>query len=192
MQNIPSRSDMWRSWAVGALGVGAVVTAFFVGGRTAAADLTPRPATALASDVNAGVVQGVMVECEPGQRAVIRQAAGNTGASAVSCVGAVSAVAPVSAYNSLGARSVNTNYVPAVQTRPAVMTAPPVARTTTYRAPVRQTRSTKKSVAIIAGSTAAGAIIGGVAKGKKGAVVGGIVGGAAATVWDQVTRRKGN
>jgi hypothetical protein len=188
MRNIPG-------WAVGALGVGAVVTAFFVGGRTAAADLTPRPATALASDVNAGhtqVAQGVMVECEPGQRAVIRQAAGNAGASAVSCVGDATLMTPVSAYDSLGARSVNTNYVPAVQARPAVMTAPRVARTTTYRAPVRQTRSTKKSVAIIAGSTAAGAIIGGVAKGKKGAVVGGIVGGAAATIWDQVTRRKNN
>jgi hypothetical protein len=48
----------------------------------------------------------------------------------------------------------------------------------------------KKSVAIIAGSTAAGAVIGGVTKGKKGAVIGGIVGGAAATIWDQITRRK--
>ena len=49
-------------------------------------------------------------------------------------------------------------------------------------------RSVKKSVAIIAGSTAAGAVVGGLVKGKKGAVVGGIVGGGAATVWDQVTR----
>jgi hypothetical protein len=49
----------------------------------------------------------------------------------------------------------------------------------------------KKSVAIIAGSTAAGAVMGGLVKGKKGAVVGGLIGGGAATVWDQVTRRQG-
>jgi hypothetical protein len=47
-------------------------------------------------------------------------------------------------------------------------------------------------VAIIAGSTAAGAIVGGVAKGKKGALIGGLIGGGAAAIWDQVTRRKGN
>jgi hypothetical protein len=54
----------------------------------------------------------------------------------------------------------------------------------------RPSRSVKKSVAIIAGSTAAGAVVGGLAKGKKGAVIGGIVGCGAATVWDQVTRRR--
>ena len=54
----------------------------------------------------------------------------------------------------------------------------------------RPTRTAKKSVVIIAGSTAAGAIVGGLANGKKGALIGGIVGGGAATVWDQVTRRR--
>jgi hypothetical protein len=29
-------------------------------------------------------------------------------------------------------------------------------------------------------------------KGKKGALIGGLIGGGAATVWDQVTRRQGN
>ena len=81
--------------------------------------------------------------------------------------------------------------------RPAVITEPvevyrprsrPVAaRSRDVEAPQR---SVKKSVAIIAGSTAAGAVMGGLVKGKKGAVVGGIVGGGAATVWDQVTRRQ--
>jgi len=68
--------------------------------------------------------------------------------------------------------------------------AAPAQRAPVARAPVKAKRSTQKSVAIIAGSTAAGAVVGGVAKGKKGAVIGGIVGGAAATIWDQVTRRK--
>jgi hypothetical protein len=79
---------------------------------------------------------------------------------------------------------------------PYVAPAPRVVRTSTVntvsRAPVSRNRSTKKSVAIIAGSTAAGAIIGGVTKGKKGAVIGGLIGGGAATIWDQATRRKGN
>jgi hypothetical protein len=178
MRNIPSLGDMWRSWAVGAVGVGVVATAFFLGGRTAAADVAPAPATALTPEMHAGVAQGVLVECEPGQRAVIRQAAVNSGAAAVACVGAP---------QFMGARTVPANYLPAVTVAPR---APVVRRTTTARAPAQQGRSAKKSVAIIAGSTAAGAVIGGVAKGKKGALIGGIVGGAAATIWDQVTRRK--
>jgi hypothetical protein len=74
--------------------------------------------------------------------------------------------------------------------------APRVVRTspvrTVSRAPVQRNRSTKKSVAIIAGSTAAGAVIGGLTKGNKGALIGGLIGGGAATIWDQATRRKGN
>ncbi|HQX83011.1 MAG TPA: hypothetical protein PKW63_14695 [Vicinamibacterales bacterium] len=83
-----------------------------------------------------------------------------------------------------------------VEATPYIASAPRMVRTssvrTVSRAPVQRNRSTKKSVAIIAGSTAAGAIVGGVAKGKKGALIGGLIGGGAAAIWDQVTRRKGN
>ena len=85
------------------------------------------------------------------------------------------------------------NYIPAATNRQAMAPLSGAVRAPAApRAPVSRPRSVKKSVAIIAGSTAAGAVIGGVTKGKKGAVIGGIVGGAAATIWDQITRRKTN
>jgi hypothetical protein len=55
---------------------------------------------------------------------------------------------------------------------------------------VTHTRSTKKSVAIIGGSTVGGAVVGGLIGGKKGAVIGGLVGGGAGTVYDRKTRKK--
>lgn len=170
MRNFPG-------WAIGAVGVGVVAGAFFLGGRMAAADLTPGSTAAMASDPAPGFV----VECEPGQRAVLRQATtAGKGPATVACV---------------GPRAVPVNYIPAATNRPAMAPRSGVVRApapTAPRAPVSRPRSVKKSVAIIAGSTAAGAVIGGVTKGRKGAVIGGIAGGAAATIWDQITRRKTN
>jgi hypothetical protein len=152
-------------WVLGVAGVGVVASAFFLGGRLAAADVTPAsPMTMLAGDATSGL----QLECEPGQRAVLRQ-------SSLACVGA----------SVPAARYVQTARRPAVVPR-----STSVQGVSTAQAPVKTTRSTKKSVAIIAGSAAAGAVVGGVAKGKKGAVIGGIVGGAAATIWDQVRRRR--
>jgi hypothetical protein len=51
-------------------------------------------------------------------------------------------------------------------------------------------RSTKNSVAIIAGSTVGGAGIGAIVGGKKGALIGGLVGGTAGTVYDRKTRKR--
>lgn len=172
MRNVPG-------WVMGAAGVGVVASAFFLGGRLAASDATPVTPSALTADA-AG---GLQLECEPGQRAVLRQAS-------LACVGTPTVPAGYVGYAEPFAAARPAGYVQTV-TRPAVVTrSAPVARTSTARAPATQTRSTKKSVAIIAGSTAAGAVVGGVAKGKKGAVIGGIVAGAAATIWDQATRRK--
>ena len=56
--------------------------------------------------------------------------------------------------------------------------------------PVQQTRSTGKSVAIIGGSAAAGAAIGGLAGGGKGAAIGAVTGGAVGLVYDRMTRNK--
>jgi hypothetical protein len=101
--------------------------------------------------------------------------------------------------------------VPAAPIAPTALdttAAVPVAQTVTTRrvvdrdgvayrtaAPARSRvvvhkRSTKKSVAIIGGSTVGGAIVGGLIGGKKGAVIGGVAGGAAGTVYDRKTRKK--
>ncbi|HEY2941645.1 MAG TPA: hypothetical protein VGN09_04350 [Vicinamibacteria bacterium] len=96
----------------------------------------------------------------------------------------------------------------AIDTTASGPVAVPVAQTVTTRrvvyrngvayrttAPARSRvvvhkRSTKKSVAIIGGSTVGGALVGGLIGGKKGAVVGGLVGGTAGTVYDRKTRKK--
>ena len=201
MRNVPG-------WVAGALGVGAVVGAFYLGGRTGAVS-APVPATPT-NDVAAlaptapPVDAGVAVECEPGQRAVVRASAG--AAPSVSCVSearpvAARAALPDTAYAPMAtATPVGGGLVTVSDggdrpyARPAVLTGPTevyVPRTRTVSREVEAPKRTvKKSVAIIAGSTAVGAVAGGLVKGKKGAVVGGLLGGGAATVWDQVTRRQ--
>jgi len=184
MRNLPG-------WVVGALGVGVVAGAFFLGGRLNASDLTPSPAATVASNPALGL-PGVHVECEPGQRAVVTQAATvNPGPATVACV---SAQAVPVGYNTAASypavRYASQPYAPA----PYVAPAPRVVRTssvrTVSRAPAPRVRSAKSSVAIIAGGTAAGALIGAVADGKKGALIGGLIGGAGATVYDRTTRKK--
>ncbi len=188
-------------WAVGALSTAAIVAAFFAGGVFGA----PNPASLSADEfaapapVDSTVAQGLEVSCEPGQRAVVRQAS-SAGAGAVACVSGPAATTPATAFAPaaypgsvmrVADTSTRPYATPAVITEPVEVYRPrsvPVRYGT--REVARPTRTVKKSVAIIAGSTAAGAVVGGLAKGKKGALIGGIVGGGAATVWDQMTRRR--
>lgn len=60
----------------------------------------------------------------------------------------------------------------------------------TYSQPVRHHRSTEKSVLIVAGSSGAGAAIGGLAGGGKGAAIGAIAGGLGGLVYDRMTANK--
>lgn len=188
-------------WAAGALGVGAIVGAFYLGGRIGATSDAPRGTAVQVADVAA--TPELAVACEAGQRAVVR-----TGAGLAPSVACVSEPTPVA----VRAQMAEVRYAPAApapaelvrvadqyerpSARPAVMTEPtevyrPRARAVSYDTrEVAPKRTVKKSVAIIAGSTAAGAVMGGLVKGKKGAVIGGLMGGGAATVWDQVTRRQ--
>jgi len=55
-------------------------------------------------------------------------------------------------------------------------------------APVHKKRSWERSALIIAGSSGTGAVIGGLAGGKKGAGIGAIAGGAGGFIYDQATR----
>jgi hypothetical protein len=57
-------------------------------------------------------------------------------------------------------------------------------------ATIERQRSTKESIAIVAGSAAAGAAIGGIAGGGKGAAIGALAGGGAGAVYDRMTAKK--
>jgi hypothetical protein len=74
-------------------------------------------------------------------------------------------------------------------------TAAPRARRAVYEGDVveyqRPARRTWQKSAVIIGSAAGiGAGVGAATKGKKGALIGAAIGGGAATVWDQLTRRQ--
>lgn len=197
-------------WMAGAVGVGALVGAFYLGGRVNAtpvgSPMTAGAPAAIAAGlaVDASPLEGLAVECEPGQRAVVRATADER-APRVACVSDARPAArtgPAPSEAAYAPVAPSANVVRVVDTserpyaRPAVITEPmevyrPRARSTTYDArTVPRPRSVGKSVAIIGGSTAAGAVVGGLLKGGKGAVIGGLLGGGAATVWDQATRRR--
>ena len=111
-------------------------------------------------------------------------------ASQVDCVGvAAGAVAYAAAQPAFAAPQVR------MAADDDIVTAARVVRTAeTYRTsvPTRQVekpgRSWKKTALIIGGSTAAGAGVGGIVAGKKGALIGAAIGGGASTIYEAVKR----
>jgi hypothetical protein len=112
--------------------------------------------------------------------------------------GRVVAVAPAAqpaAYgNSLRPASVA---APAVVTQPVQRVAPrqtvyrttaPVQERIVEREPAPAGRSWKKTAMIIGGSSAAGAGVGGIIDGKKGALIGAAIGGGAASIYEATKR----
>lgn len=151
----------------------------------------------------AGAPNGqVLVNCEPNQRTLVRQAVVNGQAVAqVECVSAAAPVgygaAPVTYGNGVvTARDYgyDTRVVqPAVVQQPAVVYRDaPRPRTAAQRRVVTERssgRSVKKSAIIIGSSAGVGAGVGAAVGGKKGALIGAAIGGGSAAIWDQVTRR---
>ncbi len=195
-------------WVAGALGTAAIAASFYAGGALKASSAETATLADMPDVVGApgakearALASAIEVECEPGQRAVVR--ASRDGATPiVVCVSDPRAMAGASRQAYAPAVVSAQDVVRVADTgdrayaRPAVITEPvevyrPRSRPVTYETrDARPERSVKKSVAIIGGSTTAGAVLGGLVKGGKGAVVGGLLGGGAATVWDQVTRRR--
>jgi len=159
--------------------------------------------------VNTQAGSPVIVSCEPHQRTLVRPVVINGATvSQVECIAAdaqaaafaTSAVTspqmvPVNyGYVAPRAQAVYTDLEPArvVPVRTETVARPVRTRQVVYDDPVRvrRTRSVKKSAVIIGSSAAAGAGVGALTGGKKGALIGAAIGGGGAAVWDQITRRR--
>ena len=190
-----------NGWVIGALGAAALVGAFYLGGRANASPAAAAVTPAAFATANGLAPGGIEFGCAPGQRVLMREGTATTAPSAT-CVDA--AFAPAPGYAAMPAAYAPAAAMPVAYSPYAAQ--PAVQRTVvsepmevyrprsvpvSYESVRRPVRTKTKSAVIIGSSTAVGATIGGLTKGKKGALIGGLIGGGAATVWDQVTRRQG-
>jgi len=198
MQN-PHATVVTRRSTAALLGIGMLAAA----GCSSGTPVSAAPSMAIAA--SAPGAAPIAVNCGPGQQALIRPGlVAGQAISQVDCV-PVSGM-PVSgmpgaaaiSYPGGGAGPVAAAYYAAA---PGVVEAPvvyrPAARPVSYRAAPaprvaerRTGRSWQKSALVIGSSAGVGAGVGGAVHGKKGALLGAAIGGGAATLWDQVTRRR--
>ncbi len=198
MQN-PYATAMTRFSTAALLGMGALAATGCGSGTPVAA----APSTAITAAAASGAAP-IAVNCGPGQQALIRPSllAGQA-ISQVDCVPLsgmpVSGMAGAATvgYPGVGGGPVAAAYYDAPRMVEAPVVYRPAARPVSYRtasAPRvverRSGRSWQKSALIIGSSAGVGAGVGGAVKGKKGALLGAAIGGGAATLWDQVTRRR--
>jgi len=194
MQN-PHATAVTRFSTAALFGIGALAATGCNSGTPVAA----APSTAMAAAAAAAGATPIAVNCGPGQQALIRPSlVAGQAISQVDCVpvSGMPAAAAVG-YPGMGAVPVAAAYYDAPRMVEAPVTYRPAARPVSYRtasAPRvvqrRPVRSVAKSAIIIGSSAGVGAGVGGAVKGKKGALIGAAIGGGAATIWDQVTRRK--
>lgn len=183
--------------AIGGLVAGAVALG-------AAAAMRPSPAPAYGPDPNGAYAMtvantgalnnGATMQCQPYEEAVMRRAvvAGRE-VTDVTCItrssaGYASPYAPQAAYAQPVAYAPQPVYRDDIVTRPVTrartVSQPARQRTTTVRREEESDRSWGKTAMIIGGSSGAGAGIGGLIAGKKGALIGAAIGGGAATVYE--------
>jgi hypothetical protein len=160
-------------WVVGIFGLGLAIGSFY--GGTVAGD---RPE---GESLESVLAEAPPVDCGSGREAVLKPVVvdGKTSVS-VKCIAT--------------ARERSTVSAPAAVTVPAAVSVPvaaaPVATPQAPATKAKDSRSVKESALIIGGSAGAGAGIGAIAKGKKGAALGAAIGGVAGTVYDLLTRNK--
>jgi hypothetical protein len=139
-------------------------------------------------------VEAAAVGCQPHEAAVIQEFnfRGERGFNSTCVILSESAAAvPSGEFTPVG----SSRLMPAAyQAQPAVITSPaPVApglrRTRQQARTVETGRTWKKTALIIGGSTAAGAGIGGLIGGKKGALIGSAIGGGGSTIYEAMKRR---
>jgi hypothetical protein len=195
LMQTPHATAITRLSTAALLGLGALAS-------TGCSSGTPVAAAPSAAIMAAAATPGaapIAVNCGPGQQALIRPSllAGQT-ISQVDCV-PVSGMAGATTvgYPGVGGAPLAAAYYDAPRLVEAPVVYRPAARPVSYRAASaprvverRSGRSWQKSALIIGSSAGVGAGVGGAVKGKKGALVGAAIGGGAATIWDQVTRRK--
>jgi hypothetical protein len=138
------------------------------------------PAAGSAQSYAIGDQPSVVVECGPGQRAVMEQRRINGRTQvAARCEGAR---ARGVVYDEDGR---------AIQARPASYgTSRSAARRSSVQYVERAPRRSKtKTALMIGGSAATGAGVGGALKGKKGALIGAAIGGGTASIYEAAKRR---
>lgn len=154
---------------------------------------SPQALDAYATDSR--LAGSVVVSCGPGQRALVRPTVvRGEQVSQVECVGDSYGPAYGAAYGTYDRPAIVDvdSYGRAIPVRSAIRTVP-VERTYPVRerrvvTERRSGRSWKKSAMVIGGSTAAGAGIGGLVGGKKGALIGAALGGGASTIFEATKR----
>jgi hypothetical protein len=159
---------------LGVIAVGVLLIAYgLLSPRSVTADSYPlaRPSFAtdrisLDGDLQTASASPVQIRCEPGQRALIRQIGGTAIAECVD----------------EGIASTRTSVVRPVTVADTYSAPRPVAATRVVK--TSPNRDWKKTALMIGGSSAAGAGLGGIFGGKKGALIGAAIGGGASTLFE--------
>jgi len=138
------------------------------------------PLTATAGGDAKASEQQLQLDCEPGQRAVIRQV---TGRAAAACL---DATRPGEPYGVTPASLVYRVSDPELRARPYVPASPRRVRTALVRR--SSGRDWRKTALVVGGSTAAGAGLGAIFGGKTGALIGAAIGGGASTLYEATKR----